>query len=107
MLTDEQLDAIKEKNPGVALRTTRYDEIDADIVFKIPSRVEWDRFLAEAMVDAKRLGAIKTLVTLHVVYPEKADFAKLVESQPGIVTAISGEISDSTGASLKGTTRKL
>lgn len=108
-ITPEEIEELREK-----LRTEKqYDgEIFChsadvgDIVFRLPLRSVWDRFVDHVSED-NASGPGADLVNACVVWPSRAEFLKLLERCPGLISTLTRQIRKEAGSSDKAEAKKL
>ena len=68
-----------------------------EAAFRVPTAVEWQRFIDE-LADAETRGrAARNLVVACRVHPSAEDFIALIGSRPGLVQAFGNQLTDFAG----------
>lgn len=87
ILDDPALIAKLKSEHGSDLRLVVTD--DAEIVLRPPHKGEWAAFRAMAQEKDKKQFAQEDLSRACVIYPERAEFDKLLDKRPGLGDALS------------------
>jgi hypothetical protein len=106
-ITDEILNGLRAKNPGVQLEQLIHPTIEADVVARPASEDVWGQFQQMATDAAQKVFANRMLVDTCVVYPAPAELKALIAKHPAIVDVWSGEIAEMAGISRTMRRKKL
>lgn len=91
----ELVPGLKQKHGDDIHLVTAEEE---QVIVRVPSQAEYQRFLDHAAEKAKRTRAHETLTRSCVVYPEAAEFDRLLERRPGIATVVGDKLTELAGA---------
>lgn len=80
---------------------------DATVIVKVPSEVEWKRFMGQQGEKEKRVESMRGLFWSCAVWPDKAAVESMVAHRPGLVESFAGEICEIAGLSGAVTRKKL
>lgn len=83
-LTDEEFTELQGKYPGK--RLARVEMASGTYVFRQPTRAEHRIFKAMILDSSTTATAYDDLACRTVVYPEPADFLKLLDDRPGLTS---------------------
>lgn len=107
---EEKLLEAKTKNGGGQVLVIETDIEGAEVLgFRVPTAGEWKRYRAEQSDPnpAIKSSAATPLVHSCCIYPEAAQFQKLVEGRPGLIETCIGELIEFAGANAAKKVRKL
>lgn len=109
MLTDDELKALKDANPGANLRAYAHEDIrdGYDFVYKVPEDGAWKQFQTHRNNDEMAPYALRTLVIPHMVRPSPIEFTAMLKETPGLVETIGNKMVRAAGATNAGNDRKL
>lgn len=96
MLDDKKLSELAAKSPG---KLTSLKASGAEVVVRVPSRLEFRKWKADCQDDRKRLDAAELLLLPCVVYPDVAELEQLFEDKPGLVDTFSLQLLELAGFS--------
>lgn len=109
-MTEDQIRELKAKH-GDKLKVIPVEATDFDpaceIVIKRPPRGEYKRFRKMLFDDDQKSEALETLARACVVYPESAEFSKLLEERPALAETVGGKAAEFAGAEGKTDAKKL
>ncbi len=104
-LSDEQYQAIVDAHPGVRLR--RVMGPAGEIVLRAPTAIEESTYQSMLFGSSMHAGiAMRNLLTMLVVHPDKLGFQKMLAQWPGLtlnttiireVRVIRGEVNEEEG----------
>lgn len=109
MLTDEQVQALKNKYPGVTLDVIENENVAPGVSFVVrrPNDLEWQRYRSEQANDEQAPMANRRLVLGQIVQPPAQEFMAMLTDRPGLVETLAIKIREAAGASNASTIRKL
>lgn len=109
-MTDEQISALKAKHGDklkvIPIPATEFDP-ECEVVIKRPPRGEYKRFRAMLFDEEQKAGALETLARSCVVYPEPAEFNKMLDERPALAETVGGKCAEFAGAEGKVDAKKL
>jgi len=108
-LDPKVIDELKSKHGSAVHIHIPADDFDdeLDIVVKRPPRAEWKRFRTMLFNDEQKPEALETLACACVIYPEAADFKKLLVDRPALAEKVGGQCSDLAGGGGEAQAKKL
>ena len=109
MLDEKILGALKAQHGSaihINIPANDYDD-EIDIVIKKPPRAEYKRFRAMLFDEAQKPEALETLACACVIYPEIAEFRKLLTERPALGDKVGGKCSDAAGGGGEAQAKKL
>ena len=107
MLTDAIIAELKQKNPGESLHKLVSDDKKYVIVIKAPNIHLWRNFRNHTSDPDLRSGAFAKLIETTLVWPDHAEWDRMVAERPGLNEAFGAEIVTVAGANVKVESAKL
>lgn len=109
MINPEQIQALKDKYPGVILDLIENEVVAPGVSFVVrrPNDNEWRRYRGMQANDEQAPSANRTLVLGQIVQPTPEDFMRMLDTQPGLIETLAIAIRTSAGASNASSVRKL
>ena len=107
MLTDAIIAELKQKNPGESLHKLVSDDKKYIIVVKAPNTHLWRNFRNHTSDPQLRAGALAKLVETTLVWPDYAEWDRMVTERPGLSEAFGSEIVAIAGANITVESAKL
>lgn len=109
-MTDDKIQELKskhgEKLKVIPIPATEFDA-ECEVVIKRPPRGEYKRFRAMLFDEEQKAMALETLARSCVVFPEAADFNKMLDERPALAETIGGKCAEFAGAEGKVDAKKL
>lgn len=108
-LDQKTIDELKAQHGSaihIHIPANEYDD-EIDIVVKRPPRAEYKRFRAMLFDDAQKPEALETLACACVIYPEPAEFKKLLIDRPALAEKVGGKCSEAAGGGGEAQAKKL
>ena len=107
-ITDEILNGLRAKNPGVQLEQLLHPTIaNAEVIARPATEDEWGQFRQMQGDEAQKVFANRMLVDSCVVYPPGPELKAIISKYPGLVESWSGEIAEISGISRSMRRKKL
>lgn len=103
--TFEEVQAAKDKNPGVELRIIGAD--GEAVICKAPTRGEYRRFRSMYLDGAQRAMATETLLIGCVVHPDRGELGRLLERRPGLAETFGEKLIAWAGLGVEAYEKKL
>lgn len=94
-ITQSELAELKAKHGEVLHLETKWGH---DIVFRVATMEEYNRFLEEHVDPQTRVSATRTLIYTCAVYPEREEFDKVIRARPGLLNKLADELTTFCGA---------
>lgn len=92
-LTDEQIETFRDEHKRIAV----VDYQGYEIVMRRPKPGEWERFMASAVDEKRRVKGLEDLTRLMIVYPDKATVEAIREDYPAFFAAMGGRAMELAG----------
>lgn len=89
MIDDQTLDALKAEH-GDELHVL--DAAGQTVVAKVPSRAEYQRFMATSSDKKKAEQALYNLAAGCIVHPPRAEWAAIADKRPGLPSTFASEL---------------
>jgi hypothetical protein len=93
-IDEKKLAELKAQHGEVLSLETKAGE---DVVFRMATPEEFDRFLVEHTDPQSRPAAFRTLCLVCAVYPERGEMAALLRAKPGIAMKLGDHLTDFCG----------
>jgi hypothetical protein len=85
---------LKAKHTEILPLETKFGD---DIVFRLPTFDEYHRFLQEQVDPQYRVSALRTLVYVCAVHPDRDQFDAILRRRPGLFSKLSGPLLEFAG----------
>lgn len=86
---------------------TRLDASGVTVVVRAPTRAEYKRFRAESLDDKRRADAVENLCRSCVVWPDAAEFSRILDRKPALADIFGAKVLDAAGATAEAEAVKL
>lgn len=101
-MDDSTIQRLKDEHGEVYILTAD----DAEVVVRMPSIPEFDRFMASMGDEKKSAKGLKQLVRDVLVHPSREDFDAIVSRRPGIFLSFAKEVAHISGATVEAEAKK-
>lgn len=109
MLTEEEIDALKERH-GEGLQLQEWGDGDdlVQVVIRPPNSIEWKRFHDESASEKlMRSTVVQNFVDPCVIYPDKDAWKAILQKLPGARVQLSPVLQEMAGAGAVARAKKL
>lgn len=106
-LTDSVVAELKQKHSSESLHKLVSDDKTYTIVVKAPNSHLWRNFRNHTSDPNLRAGALAKLVETTLVWPEQAEWDRMVTERPGLNEAFGAEVVTIAGANITVESAKL
>jgi hypothetical protein len=106
-ITDERIKQLKAEHPDKDLRLLANEDVDMEIVVRLPTGGEWSQFRAMQADETKKPHALRKLLLDCIVEPPRAEFIATLDVLPALAETFGSELLTVAGLSRATTSRKL